>query len=127
MHIIPQDQVHKAVTEGFIQAKDDVIASLGKGDQVISYSPRSRFRKGSVLQEFTAIGTVQDEESYQGDSKFRRRMAYSATTNAPIEPLVGKLSFLPEQERWELPYSKGLFEIEKPDFECIAQAMACEV
>jgi hypothetical protein len=93
---------------------------------MVFYSPRTRFRKGKPLQEFTALGMIEDGEPHRVDGNrelWQCHMSFLETNSAPIKPLVKELTFLPDEERWELPFSKGLFEIEQVDFLRIAQAM----
>ena len=129
VNIAALDHVHQGVTEGFLQASrvsTTKIDAPAKGDLVVFYSPRTRFRKGKLLQEFTAVGVVQDETSFpveEGSPVRRRRVEYRTSTNASILPLVSKLAFIPDKDNWELPYGKGLFEIERDDFELISKAM----
>jgi len=42
---------------------------------------------------------------------------------AAIEPLLAKLTFIQNQQRWGFPFRRGCFEISKTDFTEIAQAM----
>lgn len=131
VHVITLDHAQKSMTGGFIQIDGDK-SELSREDQVLFYSPRTRFRKGKSLQEFTALGVVQDTEN-QGDggkggqaTRPRLPMKFLSTKNIPIKPMLGQLSFLPDQERWEIPFAKGLFEINEADFLVISQAMGLE-
>ena len=133
VNIISHNHVLKAVEGEFIQAdrsQGEGLGQLTKGDKVLFYSPRTSFRKGRLLQEFTALGTVEDEEPYlfelNQNNVSRRKMWYTSSCQTPIKPLVEHLSFLPDKEKWELPFRKGLFEIPVTDFTRIAQAMGAE-
>lgn len=46
---------------------------------------------------------------------------------APIAPLIEELDFIKNKTHWGYPFRRGLFKIEKTDFERIAQAMEAEL
>lgn len=55
---------------------------------------------------------------------FRRDVAYlPAKEEAPIRPLIDRLSFIRNKERWGQAFRSGHFEIHREDFELIASAM----
>lgn len=131
MNIVSEDHVRKGVRGGFTQAdhgREDKLKSLSYGDVIVFYSPRTLFRKGRPLQEFTAIGVVEDDAPFQFEishqsKPWRRRLSFLDSTNASILPLIQDLSFIADKENWGLPFKLGLFEIEAADFQRIAAAM----
>lgn len=130
VHIVSLDHVRQSVAGAFIQSSQgekDRLAALSRRDYVVFYSPRTKFRKGKPLQEFSALGMVEDGEPYrvqggQGDL-WQCHMTYLDAQPVSLQSLVDDLAFIPDKERWELPYSRGLFEIEQGDFLNIARAM----
>lgn len=54
---------------------------------------------------------------------WRRRVEFIECVEAPIRPLIEKLSFIENKQRWGFPFRRGLFEIEQTDFGLIAGAM----
>jgi hypothetical protein len=54
---------------------------------------------------------------------FRRAVEYLPCRAAPIAPLVGRLSFIRDKQRWGYPFRGGLLEISADDFAIIAAAM----
>jgi hypothetical protein len=123
--------VQIGVAGGFTQAdhgRDTRLKRLEKGDMVVFYSPRTEFRSGDPLQAFTAIGRVVDDEPYREATRpdarpWRRRVEFFESRQAAIRPLIGELDFIRDKKRWGYPFRRGLFEIERPDFERIAAAM----
>jgi len=67
IRVVSNDQVQTGVEGGFIQAAQDKagpLQALAKGDVIFSYAPGTLFRGGRILQAFTAIARVVDEEAY---------------------------------------------------------------
>jgi hypothetical protein len=98
----------------------------------VFYSPRTEFRGGEPLQAFTAIGRIADEEPYQIEMTpefhpWRRSVEFFASEAAPIRPLIEKLDFIQNKQQWGYPFRRGLFEVERADFERIAGAMNVEL
>ncbi|CAN5175217.1 EVE domain-containing protein [soil metagenome] len=105
---------------------------LKKGDLIAFYSPRTEFRGGEPLQAFTAIGRITDAEPYQFEMTpefhpWRRRVEFLESEAAPIRPLIEKLDFIQNKQQWGYPFRRGLFEVERADFERIAGAMNVEL
>jgi hypothetical protein len=94
----------------------------------VFYSPRSEFRGGEPLQAFTAIGRIADDTPYQFEMSptfhpWRRAVAFSASREAPIQPLIPDLTFIENKQHWGFPFRRGLFRVERADFAQIAAAM----
>jgi len=101
---------------------------LHAGDWLVYYSPRVALDGGVPLQAFTAIGRVADDLVYahrMADDvvPFRRDVAYVPCREAPIAPLLGRLSFIRDKQRWGYLFRGGLIEIPAEDFAVIAAAM----
>lgn len=120
---------------GFMQVchgKEAPLRRLRPGDAVIYYSPTEcmgeRMGGGTRLQSFTALGRVKEGGPYQvemaeGFHPFRRDVAWSAAADAPIAPLLERLSFTAGQRNWGAKFRFGLFQISKADLAIIAKAM----
>lgn len=126
----------KAGVEGnFTQAdhgKRTGLDRLEKGDLIVFYSPRTQLRGGDSLQAFTAIGCVIDEEPYKvetsaGFHHWRRRVEFFRSQDAFIRPLIEKLSFIKNKRQWGHPFRRGLFEVNRTDFEQIVESMLVEL
>jgi hypothetical protein len=80
------------------------------------------------LQSFTAIGRVSQGQPhpYAQTPTFepmRRDVIWFKAKAAPIEPLLGKLSFILSQEHWGLAFRRGLIEVTEQDMRVISEAM----
>lgn len=131
INTISLDHVLLGLEGGFTQAghgADTRLRRLGRGDAIAFYSPRTAIRTGRVLQRFTALGVVADDEPYrvgqgEGAGPWRRRVVFESVAAVPVRPLLPMLGFVDDEERWGLPFRRGLFEVAAGDFGCIAGAM----
>lgn len=131
INTVSRSHVRAGVEGGFTQAdhgKNTQLKRLEEGDLIVFYSPRTELRGGEPLQAFTAIGRIADEEPYQVEMKpdfhpWRRRVEFLKNEEAPIRPLIQELSFIKNKQHWGYPFRRGLFEVERADFERIAEAM----
>lgn len=129
------DHVKAGEEGGFMQSDHGEYArlrNLSKGYMVVFYSPQTKFEGGKSLQEFTAVGTIADDEPFQVDvglsfHPWQRRVIFFDCKTAPIRPLIEKLEFIPDPYRWGLQFRKGLFEIEAGDFKRITKAMKADL
>jgi hypothetical protein len=108
--------------------KNTGLKKLDKGDFIAFYSPRTEFKGEEKLQAFTAIGRVTDKKPYQTEMSpnfhpWRRHVEFFECKKSPIRPLIENLSFIKNKENWGYPFRRGLFEIERADFERIARTM----
>jgi hypothetical protein len=58
-----------------------------------------------------------------GFRPMRRDIEWIATQDAPIAPLLDRLSFTAGQRNWGVRFRYGLFEVSAPDFAIIAVTM----
>lgn len=131
INTVSRTHVQVGVDGGFTQAdhgKRTRLQRLEKGDLIAFYSPRTEFRGGEPPQAFTAIGRVADEEPYQvemraGFHPWRRRVAFFESQASPIRPLIEALSFIKNKKKWGYAFRRGMFEVERTDFERIAEVM----
>lgn len=131
INTVSRDHVRLGVAGGFTQAghgKSSGLKRLVRGDYLVFYSPRTSLEDGDPLQTFTAIGRIMDDEPFQAEMtpKFhpwRRLVDFISSRETPIQPLLESLEFILDKKRWGYPFRRGLFEIERPDFERIAGAM----
>ncbi len=97
----------------------------------MNYSAKQTIEGKEACQAFTAIGRITDDEVFEFVMSetfrpFRRRVNFMPCEEAPIQPLIEKLAFIPGKKRWSYPFRFGLIEITQPDFEVIAGAMRVE-
>ncbi|KQN74172.1 EVE domain-containing protein [Devosia sp. Leaf64] len=120
---------------GFMQVnhgKKTPLQRIRAGDGVTYYSPAETIRGKDRLQSFTTIGSVRDEELYQGEmggdfTPWRRNVDYADAIEAPIAPLLDTLDFTRGNRNWGYQMRLGLFEISEHDFRAIAGAMHADV
>ena len=125
------EHVRLGRSQGFMQVchgKAAPLRRISPGDAVTYYSPTERFGGLERLQAFTAIGTVKPGAPYQidmgdGFRPFRRDVAWSEATEAPIHPMLEHLSFARGNKNWGYQLRFGLFEIPSQDLLLIAEAM----
>ena len=100
-------------------------------DAIVYYSPKKTMGGTELVQAFTAIGIVaNDEIAAVGDSEpcmFRRKVDFASAVDAPIRPLIEQLSFIRDKARWGGVFRFGLVEIPKTDFVRIAAAMEADL
>jgi len=129
--VASRDHVLRAVEGGFVQlshGKRAPLERMGVGDWLVYYSPKESRKGGGALRAFTAIGRVVGEEAYSFDLgggfvPFRRNVRYLPAEEAPIRPLIDRLSFIRNKGRWGQPFRRGHLEIPQVDFELVASAM----
>jgi hypothetical protein len=89
-----------------VPAGDDRLKRTSPGDRVVFYAPKKDKR-------FTAIAEV-------GGGG---HVSFVQATEAPIQPLIEDLEFIPNKQRWGFPFRRGFFEIGEADYRRIARAM----
>lgn len=132
INTISLEHVRIGVKGGFTQAghgSERGLKRLVRGDRIVFYSPKEHLDGGKPVQAFTAIGTILDDEPFQvtmtDDFRpWRRAIDFDGDVrDAPIRPLLDKLSFIADPKHWGFPFRRGLFEVPEPDFLMIAAAM----
>ncbi len=134
INTVSRAHVLTGVAGGFTQAdhgRDTRLRQLRRGDWLVFYSPRTEFRGGEPLQAFSAIGRIADDAPYQVEMTptfhpWRRAVAFAASREAPIQPLIPDLAFIEDKQHWGFPFRRGLFRIERADFARIAAVMGVE-
>ena len=129
--VVSRAHVQLGIKGGFIQLNHGKKAQLKRmkaGDGIIMYSPRTSYPDGEVLQCFTAIGYVATGEVYQVEmtpdfKPYRINVHFLKCNEAPIKPLIDRLSFIKNRTRWGAAFRFGHLGIERQDFEIIAEAM----
>ena len=131
--VVSRSHVERGVKGGFIQlnhGKKAPVQRLRQGDGVVIYSPRVDYPDGEPLQKFTAIGTVVSGEIYQVETSpdfkpYRVDVKFLKCREAPIQPLIEKLSFIKSKTHWGAAFRFGQIKVAEQDFLAIAQAMGC--
>ncbi|MEJ8813115.1 EVE domain-containing protein [Variovorax ureilyticus] len=129
--VVSKAHVQNGVRGGFIQlnhGKKAAVQRLKAGDMLAMYSPRTDYPDGAALQAFTAIGTVASGEVYQVEMSpdfkpFRVNVRFHDCNDAPIKPLIDRLSFIRDKTHWGAAFRFGYLRVPEADFQLIAQAM----
>ncbi len=125
------EHVRRGRAGGFMQVCHGKAAPLRRvkpGDRVVYYSPTGTFGGKDRLQAFTAIGVVKAGEPYACDMgggfcPARRDVDWLASRDAPIAPLLQRLSFTAGRRNWGHAFRYGLLAITAADLRTIAAAM----
>ena len=129
------DHARRGKALGIMQVchgKGGPLRRICAGDGVVYYSPTLSFGGKARIQAFTAIGTAENEGTYQVDMgdgfrPFRRDVKYVEAKEASILPLLDRLELTRGKRNWGYSFRFGLVEIAKGDFEAIAAAMAAKL
>lgn len=123
--------VRRGVAGGFCQlghGKHALVKRLAPGDLIAYYAPREEMVEGAPVQAFVAIGEVAERVPYLVEMSapfeaWRRNVAWWEAREAPIQPLIPRLAFIPDPARWGYPFRRGSFTVTPEDFATIAEAM----
>lgn len=137
--VVQRDHVLRGVAGGFAQVNHGARAPLERmhsADGFVYYSPKTAYPDGEPLKEFTAIGRIADDETFQvtqgammtgpaGDFRpWRRRVEWDHDAVAtPIRPMLPSLEFTRDTRDWGYQLRRGLIEIRRHDFELIRRQM----
>jgi hypothetical protein len=131
--VVSRDHARIGAKGGFIQLNHGQRAPLKKleaGDWIAIYSPRESYPDGAQLQAFTAIGWIESGEVYRVEmtSDFRPYRVvtrFMECKEAPIRPLLERLSFIKDKQHWGAAFRFGHVKVPPEDFAVIASAMGC--
>lgn len=132
--VASKDHVKTGIAAGIAQAchgKASPLKRMRKGDSIVYYSGKQSFGKPGKCQEFTAIGTVKDDEVYSFQMMpdfcpFRRNIEFYESKDVSIIPLIDDLDFISNKKSWGYPFRFGFFEINEHDFKLISSKMLQE-
>ena len=132
--VVSRDHVQIGVKGGFVQLNHGKKAPLQKlhaGDGFVYYSPRTSSMAGETCQMFTAIGIVKSGVVNQADMgggfrPYRVDVQFLDGKEAPIRPLLDRLSFIKDRTHWGYAFRFGYLNVPAQDFILIAEAMACD-
>ncbi len=135
INTVSKDHVMRGVEGGFTQANHGSpynLKRMSKGDYIVFYSPKTKFKDGEPLQNFTAIGKCLDNETYQAEMSpdfhpWRKKIEFLKCKEASIKHFIDDLIFIKDKQKWGFPFRRGMFEIPKNDFLIIAAAMNVKI
>jgi EVE domain len=127
--VVSAEHVRRGVSLGIGQAghgKRAPLARMRAGDTLVYYSPVERLGTAAPLREFTAIGTVADEEIWQADEgefrPFRRRVSYEAVRPVPLDEVRNHLD-LTSAPNWGYALRRGVVPLTDSDVAVLRSAM----
>ncbi|MBI1770687.1 MAG: EVE domain-containing protein [Bacteroidetes bacterium] len=126
-----KEHTMRGVSGGFMQVchgKPAPLKRMKADDWIIVYSPKLSMEGEEKCQAFTAIGQTTDENVYQFQMSkdfipFRRSIKFYDCSDTSILPLIEKLEFIQNKNRWGYPFRFGFFEINEHDFNLISSQM----
>jgi len=129
--VASKDHIAHGIEGGFMQAnhgKEGPLTRMSADDGLIVYSPKQTYAGKEVLQAFTAIGQVADDQIYQHKMTedfipYRRNINYHQCKETPIIPLIRGLNFISNKASWGYQFRFGFFEIPEEDFKLIYSKM----
>jgi hypothetical protein len=135
INTVSVDHVRAGVEGGFTQAnhgRPTRLRQLARGDLVVFYSPRTRYPDPEPLQRFTALGRVVDDAPYQAEMiptvrPWRRRVQFIECQEAPIQHLIGELTFIKDRTRRASSFDGGYSRLARKTSSAIARAMQVDL
>ena len=127
--VVSAAHVRRGVSLGIAQighGKRAGLARMKEGDTLVYYSPVEQIGDGTPLRQFTAIGTVADDVTWQADEgdfkPFRRRVDYEDAHPVPVEDVKSRLR-LTAAPNWGYQLRRGLLPLDADDVTVLRQSM----
>ena len=132
--VVSKAHAERGVAGGFIQlchGKVEPLRRMAEGDRLVIYSPRTEMGGGEPLQAFTAYGIVGPDEIVRVSMApdfhpFRRPVSFLPAQEAPIRPLLNRLSFTRDEAHWGMALRRGQVPLTMRDLDLIAGALGLE-
>ena len=128
--VVSAEHVRRGVSLGIAQighGKRAGLARMKPGDTLVYYSPVDRLGDRTPLRQFTAIGTLVDDEIWQedeGDFKpFRRKVRYAATRPVALAEVTALLR-LTAAPNWGYQLRRGLVTLDDADVAVLRERMS---
>jgi hypothetical protein len=127
--VVSAEHVQRAQSLGIAQighGKRVGLDRMATGDTLIYYSPTQRLGDKTALRQFTALGTIADDEIWQADEgdfhPFRRRVRYADTRPVAVEDVKDSLQ-LTAGPNWGYQLRRGLIPVSDADVAVLSRAM----
>lgn len=135
--VASRNHVVQGATSGMFgigHGKRQPLEQMAAGDKIVFYAPKidhTKTGKANVFQKFKGFGTVLDEPIFTidiaGTCAFRRKIQFEGIEQeAPIQPMIEQLDFIPNKAKWGFPFLRGYVAISKKDWELIMHHLAAE-
>ena len=119
--VVSAAHVRRGVSLGIAQiahGRRPPLARMQCGDWFAYYSPRENMGDSVALQQFTALGTVADDEIWQADEgsfqPWRRRVHYLPTSPVDLAAVQRQLE-LTQGANWGYQLRRGLVPLSTAD------------
>ena len=125
-----------AVSAGIVQVchgKEGPLKRMQAGDWFVYYSSKEKMSdKQSTVQRFVSIGRVLTGDVYQveqfpGFKPFRIDVEFMQCKEANIRPLIARLDFIRNKEKWGSAFRFGCIEASEKDLRLIAGEMGVDI
>lgn len=108
--------------------KNGPLKRMAAGDKILFYASKTIYGQKELCQHFVALATLADDTIFQYEvsatfKPFRRKAAYEQIKEADIRPLIDRLEFIKDKEKWGYIFRTGFFEINQHDFNLIESKM----
>lgn len=127
--VVSAAHVRRGVELGFAQlghGRRSGLAKLKQGDTLVYYSPVETLGDRKPLQEFTALGVIEDDEVWQADEgdfhPFRRRVRYEHCLPVSLDAVRPQLH-LTTAPNWGYQLRRGLIALDEHDVAALREAM----
>jgi predicted RNA-binding protein len=129
--VTSRDHALEGAKEGIIQVnhgKNGPLKRLSPGDKILLYAGKRVYGQKELSQSFVALAAVTDESIFRCEvsenfKPYRRKARYIQVKESEIRPLIDKLEFIKNKEKWGFCFRTGFFEINKHDFDLISSHM----
>lgn len=129
--VTSRDHALDGAEAGVVQVnhgKQHPLKRMSAGDKILYYASKKIYYQKELSQCFVALAILADDTIFQyvvsEDFKpYRRKADYKEVKEAGIRPLINKLEFIKNKEKWGYIFRTGFFEINKHDFELIESHM----
>lgn len=129
--VTSRDHALDGAREGVVQVnhgKNAPLKRMSAGDKVLFYAAKKVYKETELCQRFVALAILTDDVIFQFEfsanfKPYRRKADYQKVEEAAIRPLIDKLDFIKNKEKWGYIFRTGYFEINKHDFDLIESQM----
>jgi predicted RNA-binding protein len=129
--VTSRDHALDGAKAGVVQVnhgKEHPLKRMSAGDKILFYASKKTYGQKELSQRFVALAILADDTIFQysvsEDFKpYRRKADYKDVKEAEIRPLIDKLEFIKNKEKWGYIFRTVFFEIDKHDFELIESHM----
>lgn len=129
--VTSRDHALDGALEGVVQVnhgKNAPLKRMSAGDKVLFYAGKEIDKQTTLCQRFVALAILTDDTIFQYEvsenfKPYRRKADYQKVAEAAIRPLIDRLDFIENKEKWGYIFRTGYFEINKHDFDLIESHM----